>query len=49
MLEKSGRDPLTVTLLELRTAMDDKTLKNIHIADSRCIKLITVVYIPTNR
>jgi hypothetical protein len=40
MLEKSGRDPLTATLLELRitttklvqmfTAMDDKILKKIH-------------------
>jgi hypothetical protein len=48
MLEKSGRDPLTLALLKLWftttglvqmfTAMDGKILKSIHIADTRYIK-----------
>lgn len=59
MLEKSGRDPLTLALLKLRitttgfvqmfTAMDGKILKNIHIADSRYVQLIRIVYLPTNQ
>jgi hypothetical protein len=59
MLQKSGRDPLTLTLLKLwitttelvqmLTAMNGKILKNIYIADSRYIKLIRIVYLPTNQ
>jgi len=59
VLEKSGRDPLTLALLKLRitttglvqmfTAMDGRIIKNIHIADSRYIKLIRIVYLPTHQ
>jgi len=59
MLEKSGRDPLTLTplkrpitttgIVQMFTATDRKILKNIHIADSRYIKLIRIVYLPTNQ
>jgi hypothetical protein len=59
VLEKSGRDPLTLALLKLRitttglvqmfTAMDGRIIKNIHIADSQYIKLIRIVYLPTHQ